>query len=165
MLRSLRKHGFVLFFVVLIAAATSTSGWAETDYYPLKEAVSSSGKKAGQLSPDGYLTVSGGKIAVWSSSPNRPFRRIGLLGTNYWNLIGKQPRFPGKNGGLRVFPWEPGWWWRHAAGVAAKNGGDGLLPVGREEERHVAAWVGRKADTLRFNEFRYWWVIVGPHGE
>ncbi|MGD9896316.1 MAG: hypothetical protein AB7T14_04450 [Candidatus Methylacidiphilaceae bacterium] len=140
---SLGQRGFLLFFAVWIAAATSAPTWAKTAYYPLKKAISSPGKKAGQLSPDDYLTVTVDgtkrKIAVWSSSPNRPFRRIGLLETNRWR--------------------------KHAARIAAKNGGDGILLVEREEEPYVPAWVGRQAGTLRFSEFRYWWVIVGPHGQ
>ncbi|MDD4932147.1 MAG: hypothetical protein PHO89_01595 [Methylacidiphilaceae bacterium] len=143
MQRSTKQHGFRLFFAILVAVAISPSAWAKTNYYPLKKVLSSAGQKAGQLSPDDYITVTVDgakrKVAVWSSAPSRPFRRIGVLETNRWR--------------------------KHAARLAAKNGGDGILLVGREEEPYVPAWVGRQAGTLRFSEFRYWWVIVGPDGK
>ncbi|VVM06265.1 hypothetical protein MAMT_01089 [Methylacidimicrobium tartarophylax] len=137
---SSRLRGFRLFFAILLAGAISSSAWAKTNYYPLKKVLSSPSRKAGQLSPDDYITVTVDgtkkKVAVWSSAPSQPFRRIGVLETNRWR--------------------------KHAARIAAKNGGDGILLVGHEEEPYVPAWVGRQLGTPRFSEFRYWWVIVGP---
>ncbi|WP_202213157.1 hypothetical protein [Methylacidimicrobium sp. AP8] len=137
---SVLAHGSFFVALVLAGAATGPSVWAKTVYYPLRKPIPSSFRKAGQLSPDDYLTVTVGrakkKIAVWSSAPSKPFRRIGLLETN-------RPR-------------------RHAARIAAENGGDGILLVQREEEPYIPAWVGRRQGTLRFSEFRYWWVIEGP---
>ncbi len=140
MQRSLRQHGFFLVLAILAAATTGSSAWAKTVYYPLKKPLSSSSRKAGALSPEDYVTVTVNgtkrKIAVWSAAPSRPFERVALLETNRSR--------------------------KHAARIAAKNGGDGILLVEREEEPYVPAWVGRQAGTLRFSEFRYWWVIVGP---
>lgn len=139
MQRSLRQHGFFLVLAILVAAI-GPSAWAKTAYYPLKKPLSSPSRKAGQLSPDEYVTVTVDgtkrKIAIWSSPPSRPFERVGLLETNRSR--------------------------KHAARIAAKNGGDGILLVAREEEPYVPAWVGRQKGTLRFSEFRYWWVILGP---
>ncbi len=140
---SFHQHGLFLFVAILAAVVTGPSASAKTAYYPLKKPLSSSVRKAGQLSPDDYVTVTVGgtkrKIAVWSSAPSRAFRRIGVLETN-------RPR-------------------KHAARIAAKNGGEGILLVEREEEPYVPAWVARQEGTLRFSEFRYWWVIVGPKGQ
>lgn len=139
---SFPPHGLI-FFVAIWAAVASPPAWAKTAYYPLKKPLSSSFRKAGQLSPDDYVTVTVDgtkrKVAIWSSAPARPFRRIGVVETN-------RPR-------------------KHAARIAAKNGGDGILLVERAEEPYVPAWVGRQEGTLRFSEFRYWWAIVGPKEE
>ncbi|VVM04769.1 hypothetical protein MAMC_00221 [Methylacidimicrobium cyclopophantes] len=140
MQRSFTQHGIGILCAILFVAALSPSASAKTVYYPLKQPIPSAGRKIGQLSPDDYIsvTVDGTKrkIAIWSSSPSRPFRRIGILETNRWK--------------------------KHAARIAAKNGGTGILLVEREELPYVPAWVGRQLGTPRFSEFRYWWVIVGP---